>query len=48
LDWAARQGAMGVSELLAGILEDYSDWYLKEVMKSTHNAKDTFDLKKEK
>lgn len=33
LDWAAKSSEMGVSELVAGILEDYSEWLMQEYMK---------------
>jgi hypothetical protein len=42
LDWAATNQGMRVSELVAGILEDYSDWFLKEVMSASHKAQGRF------
>lgn len=42
LEWAARTNEMGVSELGAGILEDYSDWLLSEYVKSAEKVAEKF------
>lgn len=42
LDWAAKVNGMGVSELVSGILEDYSDWLMSEYIKSTSKAAEKF------
>lgn len=36
LDWASRSAGIGISELVAGVLEDYSEWLLAEHLKSAH------------
>ena len=42
LDWASRSAGIGVSELVAGILEDYSGWLLAEHMKTAQSAAKKF------
>ena len=42
LDWACQSAGIGVSELVAGILEDYSEWLLTEYLKSAQIAAKDF------
>lgn len=42
LEWAARTNDMGMSELVAGVLEDYSDWLISGYMKSASKAAEKF------
>jgi hypothetical protein len=43
LDWASRSAGIGVSELVAGILEDYSEWLLSEYMKAAQTTAKKFE-----
>ena len=43
LEWASRNAGLGVSELVAGILEDYSEWLLFEYLKSAQAAAKKFE-----
>jgi hypothetical protein len=43
LDWASRSAGIGVSELVAGILEDYSEWLLAHYLKSAQASAKKFE-----
>ena len=43
LEWASRNADMGVSELVAGVLEDYSKWLMAEYMKRSRTASKKFE-----
>jgi hypothetical protein len=43
LDWASRSAGIGVSELAAGILEDYSEWLLAHYLKSAEGTAKKFE-----
>lgn len=43
LDWASRSAGIGVSELVAGILEDYSEWLLAQYLKSAQASAKEFE-----